>query len=94
MKNAKIQLSVLVEAVGLARARGYEAQVRALGQGSTALVNAVNALADGHIRFVPDVLVTSGNGPGALDGLAASLMRFLDVRPSQPAAEATKAGQA
>ncbi len=83
-----------VEAVGLARARGYEAQVRALGQGSTALVNAVNALADGHIRFVPDVLVTSGNGSGALDGLAASLMRFLDVRPPQPAPKATEAGQA
>ncbi|MBI2951100.1 hypothetical protein HYY27_03350, partial [bacterium] len=68
--------------------------LRGPGQGSTALVNAVNALADGHIRFVPDVLVTSGNGSGALDGLAASLMRFLDVRPPQPAAEATKAGQA
>ena len=83
-----------VEAVGLARARGYEAQVRALGQGSTALVNAVNALADGHIRFVPDVLVTGGNGAGAIDGLAASLMRFLDVRPAETKTEAgAKAAQ-
>jgi hypothetical protein len=67
-----------VEAVGLARARGYEAQVKALGSNATALVNVVTALSEGHARFVPDVLVTSsGNGGGALEGLAATAMRFL-----------------
>lgn len=67
-----------VEAVGLARARGYEAQVRALGSNATALVNIVTSLADGASKFVPDILVASGsNGGGALDGLAASAMRYL-----------------
>jgi regulator of protease activity HflC (stomatin/prohibitin superfamily) len=67
-----------VEAVGLARARGYEAQVRALGSNATALVNVITALADGSSKFVPDILVTSGsNGGGALEGLAATAMRYL-----------------
>ena len=67
-----------VEAVGLARARGYEAQVRALGSNATALVNVITALADGSMKFVPDILVTGGsNGGGPLDGLAATAMRYL-----------------
>src|SRR5580704_3124063 len=66
-----------VESVGLARARGYEAQVRALGSNATALVNVITALSEGTSKFVPDVLVTSGNGGGALDGLAAAAMRYL-----------------
>jgi uncharacterized membrane protein YqiK len=64
-----------VEAVGLARARAYEAQVRALGQGPTALVNAITALAERNVKVVPEILV-AGSG-GALDGLAATLMRFV-----------------
>ncbi len=83
-----------VEAVGLARARGYEAQVRALGSNATALVNVITALSEGTSKFVPDVLVTSGNGGGgALDGLAAAAMRYLGnggnggaaATPSKPA---------
>jgi hypothetical protein len=67
-----------VEAVGLARARGYEAQVLALGSNATALVNVITALADGSSKFVPDILVTSGSGGGgAFDGLAATAMRYL-----------------
>jgi hypothetical protein len=66
-----------VEAVGLARARGYRAQVEALGSNATAIVNVVAALAEGKAKFVPDVLVTGGsNGGGALDGLAATAMKF------------------
>jgi len=66
-----------VEAIGLARARGYRAQVEALGSNATAIVNVVAALAEGKAKFVPDVLVTGGgNGGGALDGLAATAMRF------------------
>ena len=64
------------EALGLARAAGFEAQTQALGQGATALVAVANAVADGHITVVPDVLVTGGGGGGgALEGLAATLMR-------------------
>jgi hypothetical protein len=67
-----------VEAVGLARAKGYEAQVTALGSTATALVNVIGSLAEGNAKFVPDILVTGGsNGSSALDGLAASAMRFL-----------------
>lgn len=83
-----------VEAVGMARAKGYEAQVQALGPNVTALVNVINALAESGARFVPEVLVTSGgsngNGAGAVDGLAAVAMKWLSgaasetQRPSPP----------
>jgi hypothetical protein len=66
-----------VEAVGLARAKGFQAQVNALGSNATALVNVVAALSEGRAKFVPDILVTGGNGSSALDGLAATAMRFL-----------------
>jgi uncharacterized membrane protein YqiK len=63
------------EALGLARAEGFEAQKRALGEMATSLVAIANAIADGHIDVMPDVLVTSGGG--SIDGLAASLIRAL-----------------
>jgi hypothetical protein len=66
--------SAEVRAVGLARAEGFQAQVAALGPQATALLNIANSLAEGHIKLVPDVLVT-GNNTGLLDGLVASLMR-------------------
>jgi SPFH domain / Band 7 family len=65
-----------VEAIGLARARGYRAQVEALGSNATAIVNVVTALSEGKVKFVPDVLVAGGGNGGALDGLAATAMRF------------------
>ena len=40
----------------------------------TAIVAVANAVAEGHITVVPEVLVTGGGG-GSLDGLAATLMR-------------------
>lgn len=65
-----------IRAVGLARAEGYEAQVSALGQIPTALVNAINALSEGNMKIMPDVLVTGGNGGfGSLEGLAATLIK-------------------
>jgi hypothetical protein len=83
-----------VEAVGLARARGYEAQVRALGSNATALVNVITALADGSSKFVPDILVTSGsNGGGPLDGLAATAMRYLGGNGGKTIAEGNASGQ-
>ena len=48
-----------------------------MGSNATAIVNVVAALAEGKAKFVPDVLVTGGgNGSGALDGLAATAMKF------------------
>lgn len=64
-----------VEAIGLARAKGYEKQVGALGPQATALVNLASALAESKNRFVPEVLVTGGSGAiGAVEGLAATLI--------------------
>src|SRR5262249_18355461 len=68
------------EALGLARAAGFEAQRDAIGEGPTALVAAVNAIADGGVDVMPDVLVTGGGG--SLDGLAATLINMF--RPSGP----------
>jgi uncharacterized membrane protein YqiK len=62
------------EALGLARATGFAAQADAIGQAPTALVAVTNAVADGHVDVMPDVLVTGGS---SLDGLAATLMRHL-----------------
>lgn len=67
-----------VRAIGLARAEAYEAQVRALGPNSTALVNAVDALSRCAVPFVPNILVAGGGG--SMDGLAASVMQFLSSR--------------
>ena len=64
------------EALGLARAKGYEAQIRSLGAGPTAAVAIANAVSEGKLTVVPEVLVT-GNG-GAFEGLAATLMRSLN----------------
>ena len=88
------------EALGLARAKGYEAQIRSLGSGPTAAVAIANAVSEGKITVVPEVLVT-GNG-GAFEGLAASLMRSLNgghatngggepSNPETPAAQLRKA---
>ncbi|HKB17555.1 MAG TPA: SPFH domain-containing protein [Candidatus Dormibacteraeota bacterium] len=65
-----------VEALGLAKAKGYEAQVQSLGSTPTAAVAIANALSEGKLDVVPEVLVTGGGG--ALDGLAATFMRSLN----------------
>jgi regulator of protease activity HflC (stomatin/prohibitin superfamily) len=62
------------EALGLARAEGYQAQVQAIGSGPTAMVAVANSIAEGHVDIMPQVLVTGGS---TVDGLAASLMQFL-----------------
>ena len=62
-----------IEAQGLARAVGYEAQTDALGAGATAVVAVAQAVSEGHVTVVPEVLVTGGGG--SVDGLAATLMK-------------------
>jgi regulator of protease activity HflC (stomatin/prohibitin superfamily) len=74
------------EALGLARAKGYEAQIRSLGSGPTALVAVANAVAEGKLTVVPEVLVTGGGG--AVEGLAAALMRSLNGNGQAKAADA------
>ncbi|MBC8246880.1 MAG: hypothetical protein H8E81_04785 [Deltaproteobacteria bacterium] len=65
-----------VKAVGMARAEAYQAQVEALGQTQTAMVNIATALSDGSHKFVPEVLVAGGGSTGSLDGLASILTRY------------------
>jgi uncharacterized membrane protein YqiK len=65
-----------VEALGLAKAKGYEAQVASLGSTPTAAVAIANALSEGNLDVMPDVLVTGGGG--AIEGLAASFMQSLN----------------
>ncbi|MEY4723761.1 MAG: hypothetical protein RLZZ324_1274 [Candidatus Parcubacteria bacterium] len=64
-----------VRAIGLAKAEGYRAQVDALGQNATAIVNALEHVADSKMRLVPDVMVVGGGG--GVEGLAATLMKTL-----------------
>ncbi len=83
-----------VEAVGLARAKAYREQVLALGQTPTAVVNAINALAEKNVKIVPDILVAGGGG--SLDGLAGTLMSYLrgfDSTRPRPT-HSTSSGQA
>jgi regulator of protease activity HflC (stomatin/prohibitin superfamily) len=77
------------EALGLARAAGYEAQIRSLGAGPTAIVAIANAVAEGKLTLVPEVLVTGGGG--AVEGLAATLMRSLNRGSQAAEAEPRKA---
>ena len=63
-----------IEAIGLARARGFEAQKEALGADTTALVNVISELAKSPNRFVPDIMVTGAN---AGDPISAGVMGFL-----------------
>jgi regulator of protease activity HflC (stomatin/prohibitin superfamily) len=77
-----------VEAVGLARAKGFEAQVRALGQGPTAVINVTTALAERGVKIMPEILAV-GSG-GTLEGVGASIMKYLAngvVPPASPVAE-------
>ena len=67
--------AVATEALGVARATGFEAQKEALGEAATAVVAVANAVSEGHIAVVPEVLVTGGGG--SFEGLAATLMRTL-----------------
>ncbi len=64
-----------VEAVGLARAKGFEAQVHALGQGPTAIINVMTALAERGIKIMPEILAVGGGG--TVEGVSATLMKFL-----------------
>ena len=70
-----------VEAVGMARAKAYQAQVLALGQAPTALVNAIDSLSKSGQKFVPNILVTGGGG--TVEGLAAQLMGLIETKGPQ-----------
>ena len=64
------------QALGLARAKGFEAQREAIGAEQTALVAALREVGTGHVKIVPDIQV-GGDGGGVIGGLGALLMRNL-----------------
>ena len=68
-----------VRAVGLAQAEFFERQVEALGREATAVVNIVQAISRSGLKVMPDVLVTGGGG--AVEGLAATLMKTFGGGP-------------
>jgi regulator of protease activity HflC (stomatin/prohibitin superfamily) len=70
-----------VRAVGMARAEAFKAQVDALGQQNTALVNAITSIAEKGAKFMPDILVLGGS---SLDGATAALTEFLQARVGKP----------
>ena len=63
------------EALGLARAKGFDAQRRAIGSEQTALVAALREVGNGHVKIVPDIQV--GSEGGVFGGLGALLMRSI-----------------
>jgi uncharacterized membrane protein YqiK len=65
------------EALGVARAKGFDAQRRAIGSEQTALVAALREVGSGHVKIVPDIQVGSDSGGGVMSGLGALLMRNL-----------------
>ena len=65
------------EALGLGRASGFAAQRDAIGEMPTALVAVANAVAEGGIDIMPEVLVTGGS---SFEGLAATLMRRFGLK--------------
>ena len=65
-----------IEAIGMANAEAYKAQVEALGQTQTAIVNAIKSLAEKNIKIMPDILVT-GSAGGSTEGLVATVLGLL-----------------
>jgi len=62
--------------MGQAKADADQVGVSALGIESYTMLQAIQAIADGSVRVVPDVAVNgSGGGGGLLDGLMAMLLR-------------------
>ena len=74
-----------IEAVGLARAKGFDAQSQAIGADATATINVVAELVKSRSRFVPDILVTGSGG----DPIAAGVMGFLREFQQRGAKEST-----
>ena len=73
------------EALGLARAKGFDAQRKAIGAEQTALVAALREVGIGHVKIVPDIQV-GAEGGGVIGGLGALLMRTL-ATDTGPAAD-------
>ncbi len=67
------------QALGLARAKGFDAQRQAIGSDQTALVAALREVGNGQVKIVPDIQVSGDGGGGVISGLGALLMRNLSA---------------
>ena len=72
--------AVKIEAAGLARAKGYEAQVKALGSTQTAVINVAAALAEGKVKIGPEIL-SLGGASGGLESLIGATTHLITKRP-------------
>jgi uncharacterized membrane protein YqiK len=72
----------VIRAQGLSKAEGFRAQNEAIGATSTTLVNIATVLAEKGAQFVPQILAVGGSS--ALDGLAATLTKFLAGQANLP----------
>jgi uncharacterized membrane protein YqiK len=58
-----------IRAKGDANAEAYKVGVKALGEQGFTTIQLMQLIADGKVRIVPDVSVTSGGQGGMVDGL-------------------------
>lgn len=72
-----------VERVGLAKAAGFEAQRRAIGELATAITNVADVLGQNKTQIVPQIL--SIGGEGGLGGLIGALTQRFAPAPAAPA---------
>ena len=80
----------VIRAQGLAKAEGFKAQNEAIGATSTTLVNIATVLAEKGAQFVPQILAVGGGS--SIDGLAATLTKFLASQASSTALPSPPAG--
>ena len=77
-----------IRLMGQAKADADQVGVSALGIESYTMLQAIQAIADGSVRVVPDVAVNgSGGSGGLLDGLMATFMRNETTKNGDKAGE-------
>ncbi len=63
-----------IAAVGKATATAYELQVKAMGQDNFTKFSVTKAVADGHVKIMPDTLIQGGSGAGVMDAILANFL--------------------
>jgi uncharacterized membrane protein YqiK len=75
------------KAIGEAKADAYKAQVEAMGGDNIAMLKVVEAIAEGNLKIIPDILVSSNGASGNLGDI---LTLFLTQKVAK---DAKKAGE-
>jgi regulator of protease activity HflC (stomatin/prohibitin superfamily) len=91
IKNVGESEAYSQKAVGEAMADAYRAQVEAMGGDNIARLKMVEAIAQGNIKIIPDILVSSNGETGNLgDMLTLFLTQKVIAQAKKPGAEAKK----